>query len=554
MKDIRQLAALDKRRKAALLSYHLPWQSHMNNGEENDYRNSQNQLNYIANFTKGLPHDFNTGEVFVDTYKTFLRQLYAGDPQHLHIKLGLSHRQRRLLVNPFAGLAFDLEGPDCASLTLPPAPRINSAQAAAEMGELYWMALLRDIHFSEFSTNSLIQQACFSLASEFPEYHGLKDSTGRVTPDLLFRGITRGDTVGPYVSQFLLRGSAELWREGIIKYGSLQIQQKQKTILATKDYMTTWNSFMNVQNGLNTAGQDQFDSTPRFIRNMRDLANYVHFDQLYQAYLNACFILLTMGVSFDAGNPYINSKTQQGFVTFGPPHILTLLAEVSTRALKAVWHQKWFVHRRLRPEAFAGFIHRVKTGQAGYPIHQNILRSSVLEKIYQYNQTQNGHEATYLLPQVYPEGAPLHPSYGAGHATLAGACATILKAFFDESFCIADPVVANPDGTQLVPYKQSESTANGSNTVEEIPNNNAQNEEYVPPEKKGLTVGGELNKLVSNISIGRNMAGVHYFSDYSQAIKLGEAVAIQLLREQKVTLREEHFFSLTTFEGTGITI
>jgi hypothetical protein len=29
----------------------------------------------------------------------------------------------------------------------------------------------------------------------------------------------------------------------------------------------------------------------------------------------------------------------------GSPHILSWVTEVATRALKAVWYQKWFVHR-----------------------------------------------------------------------------------------------------------------------------------------------------------------------------------------------------------------
>jgi hypothetical protein len=32
---------------------------------------------------------------------------------------------------------------------------------------------------------------------------------------------------------------------------------------------------------------------------------------------------------------------------------------------------------------------------------------------------------------AFPEGSPTHPAYGAGHATVAGACTTILKAWFD---------------------------------------------------------------------------------------------------------------------------
>ena len=45
------------------------------------------------------------------------------------------------------------------------------------------------------------------------------------------------------------------------------------------------------------------------------------------------------------------------------------------------------------------------------------------------------------------EGCPTHPSYGAGHATVAAACVTILKAWFDESFVFPNPVV--PDGLGL---------------------------------------------------------------------------------------------------------
>jgi hypothetical protein len=95
----------------------------------------------------------------------------------------------------------------------------------------------------------------------------------------------------------------------------------------------------------------------RYIRDPRDLAHYVHLDALYQAYLNAALILLDLGVPVDGGNPYRHSGNQDGFGTYGGPHILTLVTEIATRALKAVWFQKWHVHRRMRPEAFGGRIH-----------------------------------------------------------------------------------------------------------------------------------------------------------------------------------------------------
>ena len=88
---------------------------------------------------------------------------------------------------------------------------------------------------------------------------------------------------------------------------------------------------------------------------------------------------------------------------------------------------------------------------------------------------------------AFPEGAPPHPSYGAGHATAVGAQATILKAFFDETFVLPNAYVASRDGKELMPY--------------------------TGPDKDELTVGGELNKLAYNVAIGRDFAGVHYRSD-----------------------------------------
>ena len=114
-------------------------------------------------------------------------------------------------------------------------------------------------------------------------------------------------------------------------------------------------------------------------------------------------------------------------------------------------------------------------------------------------------------------------------ATVAGACVTILKAWFDESFVLPDPVVASADGSALLPYSGRDA---GS-----------------------LTVGGELNKLAANIPAGRNFAGIHWRTDFSEALKLGEAVAIGILQDQKNTYKESFDgFSLTKFDGTTITV
>ena len=46
-----------------------------------------------------------------------------------------------------------------------------------------------------------------------------------------------------------------------------------------------------------------------------------------------------------------------------------------------------------------------------------------------------------------------------------------------------------------------------------------------------LTVGGELDKLAANIAIARDMAGVHFYTDYIDSMTMGEEVAIRTLDE-----------------------
>ena len=70
-----------------------------------------------------------------------------------------------------------------------------------------------------------------------------------------------------------------------------------------------------------------------------------------------------------------------------------------------------------------------------------------------------------------------------------------------------------------------------------------------------LTLEGELNKLAANISIGRNMAGVHYFTDYYDSLRMGEAIAIGMLEEQALTYSTDPFvLSVPTFDGDVVRI
>jgi PAP2 superfamily len=483
------------RHEAALRQKNLPLQDHPTNDDEKLYSNK------VGSFTKGLPHN-QLGEVDERAYAAMVRAVETGSPADFE---SLPMGNVRKLANPQAAFAFALDGPDSHYLGMPAPPAFSSAEIAGEMTELYWQALTRDVLFSDYEKNSLTAAAAADL-SRLSDFKGAKTS-GRVTSQTLFRGDTTGDLSGPYVSQFLLKD---------VQSGAIRMAQRIRTTRPGDDHMFTFARWRFLQNG-GVAGANKYDSKPRYIRNGRDLAEYVHRDYTYQPFLNACLMLLDLTGSRDRGNPYRLSRAQSGFSTFGDPQILDMVARIANCALRASWYQKWVVHRRVRPEEFGGRVHQHKVGAASYPIHQDILNSEVLDRV-------NKEKGSYLLTQAYAEGCPLHPAYPSGHAIIAGACTTVLKAYFDEDLIFPFPVEASSDGESLRRYRESK-----------------------------LTVGGELNKLASNIAIGRNIAGIHWRSDAVEGLKLGETLALHALAEMKGCFNEEFGgFSLTKFDGTVI--
>jgi hypothetical protein len=502
--DQRSKKSLEIRQDAALRNSRLPQPSHKSNGDEDEYQNR------IGNYSKGLPHD-QVGIVRDYAYASLLHALHTCRSADFDsIPLGGSVP----LVNPQSGLTFDLVGIDSHRFGMKPAPTVDSAERASEAVECYWIALLRDVGFASYGSNPLAIQACTEL-SNLADFRGLKNR-GLVTPTTLFRGDLPGDGIGPYVSQFLLQPMA---------YGALPLVQKINTILAPReggaDYLTNVSSWLTAQNGQGPFEKNRVDPILRHIRNGRDLSAYVHSDLPYEAFFNACLWLNDHKVPANSGNPYRGSANQAPFASFGIPHLTGLLGLVSMCALRAVWYQKWFVHRTLRPEEYGGRVHFTLSGRHSYPIHEDVLKSTAVAKVF-------SQQGSYLLPNAYPEGCPQHPSYAQGHSAIAGACVTLLKAFFDTSGPMnkfGDLVRAADDGVSLMPYKGFDAG--------------------------DVTVEGELNKLASNIGTARNHAGIHWRSDCQQGLLLGEAVTLGVIKDSRYTFNEGfEGLKFKKFDGT----
>jgi hypothetical protein len=485
-----------------------PAASTATNNDESLYANK------IASFSKGLPHS-QSGEVDLKAYQSLLTALASQKQSDLeNIVIGNGQK----LVNPAGAFMYDMEGGDSHTFLAAPAPAFSSAQSGAEMMELYWLALARDVPFTQWSTSPIIQSAAAELSS-LAAYQGPRDASGKVTPDNIFRGTATGCLTGPYLSQYLMQ---------TLYVGSTPREQQYRTGMAGVDYLTNYGEWLAVQSGSLPTSTEKFDPVFQYIRNGRDLAQFVHYDYMVQAFLQAAIIIFNSYpetvlfynlYQLSNTSPYKTSRIQTPFVTFCSPHLEDWIGRAGRLALEATWYNKWAVHRRLRPETYGGRVYNTMTGAASYPVPASLLQSQALKSVVQAT-------GGALLPQAYVEGCPLHPSYPAAHAAVAAACATVTKAIFEPTSIIAPTMTLSSDGTTLIPY----------NDV-------------------ALTIGGEINKLAFNVAMGRNWAGVNYHSDIMAGFAIGEEAAICFLEDHVNTLSETFAgFQFTKFDGTPVSI
>lgn len=519
-----------------------------------------NVAGYAGSFTKTLEHDGTTGLPTATgqlNYERLLTALNSGVQSDFEA-IVRAPGATRLLANPQAAHARSLVGVPCSILSMPSAPEFTSAHAAADIIEVYLKMLCRDVRFEDYGTGantdvdavnggSLTNNAAAVLTALGTDYKGPRSGGGPVTAAELFRGTSVGDIVGPYVSQF--------WWLPTYRVSQALVEQPAYVPVAQdREFGVSVADFVAIQNGTVPEAYIGSDfSGQRHVITGRDGATSVHGDMPAEYFFKAVNILLNNSFSLAANFPYNDgSITNEGaFVTMMVTDINTALFVASQEALKHAWAHKWLGNRKLRPEEMGGRIHNaLATSTNTLGLHSYLYPTAVHDSIdvwawvNAHNVAQEGVTGstlgagdgnTYLLAQVYPEGSPTHPSYPAGHAVMAGACATVVKAFFDDTALMSahvTPVKPDPaDPTALI------TLPNGEDALI-------------------ITVGGELDKLASNIALSRNFAGVHYRSDGDEGIALGEQVAIKMLQDWAHIYSEQCFagFELTKRDGQRIRI
>ncbi len=117
--------AFGKRLAAAVDDLQVPTPNHPNNGDEAKYPSG------IANFTKGFPHN-SFGEIVPSVYASYLAAVKTGKRADFD---ALTLGGTEPLVDPQAGLAYDLETYDPSQNAIPPFNTLTSPGLAAQMIE-----------------------------------------------------------------------------------------------------------------------------------------------------------------------------------------------------------------------------------------------------------------------------------------------------------------------------------------------------------------------------------------------------------------------------------
>ncbi len=346
---------------------------------------------HAANFHKSLPHDAN-GAVHRPSYCAMVAALTGQDAGALEtLPVGRNRTAAgtetdpprytatvplgfRKPTSPMTGHVFDTQGADAGALAISASPALGSDEVAAEMAELYVMALCRDATFADIAQGA----APANLGAPVGALGGMSWFDGSFPPTTeaerrrfesrgllnsasdLFRGSTPGSKTGPWLSQFMLIGNTNTGftfqrpngtpapgnsaqpsfpgirsnisiEDGFILYGTQVIDQRSIVAIPGRDYMTNWAAWLDFQNGVDLNNFDIFMHHRRYLTTPRDIATYVHHDALYQAYLNACLIILADGGNFPKAPGLPGTRRRRsGVQSEGPPGVRPVSAGAST--------------------------------------------------------------------------------------------------------------------------------------------------------------------------------------------------------------------------------
>jgi membrane-associated phospholipid phosphatase len=397
-------------------------------------------MNY--RFSKG----FESGEAIRDAMR-----LPAGPGRQAALNK-LKRRGNIKLVSPQAGNINEIPE-DLLEQVIGNAPQDDGEQMAAHIAEVGALQLLRDVPEESWDPLILGELDKFKLA----------------TPWGFFR--LRGDSIPGYGSKFVDQTVPLGWNNTFLWFAAQR----------SGSYGKTQEEHQQLQRGQDLGFQG-FGTIASKPENLAGCASFAHQDQPYLAFLFIACQLAAAKAPLSGLFPILPNEV--GFVSYGGAvDLQCAIAEVTRIAMQWCWALK-YDRNRARPEELWPLAFR---GQLHPSLHAKA--PTILSRVGPY------------LGMRYVEGSPCHPADPSGHATIAGACATLLSAWFQDG-----PVT-------------------------------------------GLNINSlhaELRHAAWNLlTLGRMVSGVHFRSDCETGLLVGQRAAIEYLKARK----QAESTGSTTFQG-----
>jgi len=473
--------------------------------------------------------------------------------------------------------------------------RMGPSELAAEMAELYAMALLRDVPFDQLSSPharvridpqtefSLHELLCELRSLAWFDRHALPvgfahtadtahralrkeeghrrsarwNGDGQLTLSTLLRGALPGSALtserghGAFLSRLMAPRVPD---------GAPPLAEALGAMPGNDRPLDDWAGWLAALTQARTAWPHWPEQeTASALPDLRALAGHVHLHHPSQALFHAALHLLAHGVPRD---PHLG---QPGLWT--GPHILSLMAEVTSRSLRASRELAAAPLRMARPGVIAArlsMLHNRSEGRNEGAVPDAALEpelalvQAALDELTQnapnllrwigrlnrrdgavgFGRAMPGPDWSdtrfrdnLMLPGTMVDNVPLMPADGAGHAIVAGACATLLKALFATHEADGQPVTLGTTAPRAV--GPAGAAQNGN----------------CPPRP---LLGCELDKLAGNVALGRNLAGGFWHAETRASLRLGERLALGLVQERLVAAARPASVSLDDFAGRRV--
>ncbi|SDG48820.1 bromoperoxidase [Alloyangia pacifica] len=430
-------------------------------------------------------------------------------------------------------------------LMLPPPPDMGPSELAAEIAELYALALIRDVPFAalkdphhavwvdgstRFTLHELLCEmrslAWYDTRGGILSAQTVSDAAlqrraqrlngeGQLTLNGLFRGVVPGQAAkGPLSLYHWIDRSAPEQRE--IAGAAPDAEAP----------MSAWVEWVARQSGavlaMPTATAD--DLSP--LATPRQLVARLQDSHPCRIHYNAALMLLARGTAFDPGlGAGLWPEGEDDPVT--AQRVLALMTEAADRAFEAVMRRQARADRLSPPAVTAarlgGLLARSELrAEGGEQLREvadelQTYAPNLLHWITRLNrQSPNGLRGAmrYLLPDMSPDEIPPQPSDCALQVVVAGALSTLFKALFDTRPAPRLRMATDPE--------------------------------------PGVDIGAEADRLAADIALSRTLSGAQLPAETHQNLRIGEALALQVLQGWMLTLGHGVSMDLVDFDGGAL--